>query len=210
MVKEPKERQAMGQSWGQNSSRGGPGRAEHSLGLRSWDPGSCAEALGRVLAPASAGMTCAVTWGPTLDALPCSCLLETHNTFWTRVFGFSFCTRPCKLWIMKAASCFSFTISTIFKYTSRWLLEQSPCYATIIAPVSEHLHHPQNKPCSVKYLLHIPPFPQALIYFLGLPVVSISYGWHHYNTWSFVCGFFHFCFLSFFFFLYSIINFFFY
>ena len=71
----------MGQSWGRNSSRGAPGRAEHSLGLRSWHPGSCAEALGWVLAPASAGMTCAVTWGPMFDSLPCSCLLEIHNTF---------------------------------------------------------------------------------------------------------------------------------
>ena len=62
-----------------------------------------AKALGWALAPASAGMTWAVTWGPMLDSLPCSCLLEIHNTFWTRVFGFSFCTRPCKLWIMKAA-----------------------------------------------------------------------------------------------------------
>ena len=70
----------MGQSWGQNSRRGGPGRAEGSLGLRSWGPSSSAEALGRALAPASAGTTCAVTWGPTLDSLPCFCLLETHNT----------------------------------------------------------------------------------------------------------------------------------
>ena len=75
----------------------------------------------------------------------------------------------------EGSPCFSFTISTIFKYTIQWLLEQSPCYATIITPVSEHLHHPQKKPCPVKYLLHIPPFLQALIYFLCLPILSISY-----------------------------------
>ena len=46
-----------GAELGLEQQQGAPGRAERSLGLRSWGPGSCAEALGWALAPASAGMT---------------------------------------------------------------------------------------------------------------------------------------------------------